>query len=166
MWIVDHFETFWEQRKAIWCIETQLAERLLQIRIWKSSKISSGQMFYFFKIFFFIFLLLFLLLLFLIFFKVEFNLKHVTFVDKSLPGKRYRNVDKSDYHDDIDILTCEDINGALLGAVKMSCFLFHGHLQYYHNCNTSRICDIKTATAILRQGKNLFMEIHFVFVFF
>ena len=139
MWIVDHFETFWEQRKAIWCIETQLAERLLQIRTWKFSKISSGQMFYFFKIFFLYSYYYCYYYYFKFFFKVEFNLKHVTFVDKSLPGKCYRNVDKSDYHDDIDILTCEDINGALLGAVKMSCFLFHGHLQYYHNCNTSRI---------------------------
>ena len=97
-------------------------------------------MFHFLK-FFFIFLLLLslLLLLFLIFFKVEFNLRHVTLVDKSLPGKCYRNVDKSNYHDDIDILTCEDINGVLLPVVKMSCFLFRGHLQYYHNCNTSRI---------------------------
>ena len=32
-----------------------------------------------------------------------------TFVDKSRPGKYYRNVYRSDYHDDVDILTCEDI---------------------------------------------------------
>ena len=105
------------------------------------AKSHQDKCFTFLKFFLFIFLLLLSLLLslFLIFFKVEFNLQHVTFVDKSLPGKCYRNVDKSDYHEDIHILTCEDINGALLGAVKMSCFLFHGHLQYYHNCNTSRI---------------------------
>ena len=53
MWIIDHFETFWEHRKAIWCIETQLAEKLLQIWTWKFSKISSEEMFHFFQIYFF-----------------------------------------------------------------------------------------------------------------
>ena len=53
MWIIDHFETFWEHRKAIWCIETQLAEKLLQIWTWKFSKISSKEIFRFFKINFF-----------------------------------------------------------------------------------------------------------------
>ena len=33
-----------------------------------------------------------------------------TFVDKSRPGKYYRNVYRSDYHDDVDILTCEDMH--------------------------------------------------------
>ena len=67
MLIVDHFETFWEQRKAIWCIKTQLAERLLQIRTWKFRKISSGQMFHFFKNFFVYILIIIIFIIIIIF---------------------------------------------------------------------------------------------------
>ena len=141
MWIIDHFETFWEHRKAIWCIETQLAEKF-KFGHENLAKSHQKKCFTFFKFIFFIFLLLLLLLLLsllllLFFFKLNSTLD--TFADKSLPGKYYRDVDKSDYWGDFDILTCEDINGALLRAVKMSCFLFHGHLQYCYNYNTSRI---------------------------
>ena len=43
-------------------------------------------------------------------FFVKLNSILETFVDKSRPGKYYRNVYRSDYHDDVDILTCEDIH--------------------------------------------------------
>ena len=60
-----------------------------------------------------------------------------TFVDKSRPGKYCRNVYKSDYHDDVDILTCEDIhvNDTFTACSVDVIFLFHANLQYYHSYN-------------------------------
>ena len=53
-----------------------------------------------------------------------------TFVDKSRPGKYCRNVYKSDYHDDVDILTCEDIhvNDTFTACSVDVIFLFHANL--------------------------------------
>ena len=52
------------------------------------------------------------------------------FVDKSRPGKYYRNVYKSDYHDDVDILTCEDVhvNDTFTACNVDVIFLFHANL--------------------------------------
>ena len=103
MWIIDHFETFWEHREAIWCIETQLAEKLLQIWTWKFSKISLEEMFHFYLIYFFhifiiiIIIIVIIIILFICLFIFKLNSTLDTFADKSLPGKYYRDVDKSDY---------------------------------------------------------------------
>ena len=61
-------------------------------------------MFHFFKIYFFyifiiiiiIFIFIFIIIIILLFF-FKLNSTLDTFADKSLPGKYYRNVDKSDY---------------------------------------------------------------------
>ena len=55
----------------------------------------------------------------------------------------------------------------LLRAVKMSCFPFHGHLQYCYNYNISRILRHQNCNRDLKTWeKTFFMGMHFVFVFF
>ena len=73
----------------IYRTETHLVEKLPLIRTLKFDKILLQEMLPFF---------------------LKLNSILETFVDKSRPGKYYRNVYKSDYHDDVDILTCEDVH--------------------------------------------------------
>ena len=47
-----------------------------------------------------------------------------------------------------------------------SCFLFHWHLQYCYNYNTSWICDIKTVTAILRHREKNFLWKCILYLYF
>ena len=69
----------------------------------------------------------------------ELNSTLDTFVDKSPPGKYYCDVDKSDYHDDVDTFTCKDVNGTFTACREDVMFLCHGHLQYCHNYEKWRI---------------------------
>ena len=62
------------------------------------------------------------------FFLIKLNSTLETFVDKGHPEKYYCNVDKSDYHDNIEIFTCEDINGTFTACSVNVMFLFHEHL--------------------------------------
>ena len=75
-----------------------------------------------------------------------------TFVDKSRFGKYYRNVYKSDYHDDVDILTCEDIHvNDMFTACSVD--VIFCSMRIYNTITitiNSEFCDIKTAAAIKR----------------
>ena len=80
-----HFKTANSVRE-VYRTETHLVEKLPLIRTLKFDKILLQEMLPFF---------------------LKLNSFLETFVDKSRPGKYYRNVYKSDYHDDVDISTCE-----------------------------------------------------------
>ena len=95
--------------REVYRTETHLVEKLPLIRTLKFDKILLQEMLPFF---------------------LKLNSILETFVDKSRPGKYYRNVYKSDYHDDVDILTCEDVhvNDTFTACSVDVIFLFHANL--------------------------------------